>query len=80
MLTNILKHARATEVEIEILINKNHIRLIVNDNDIGFDKKAVTNGIGLKTIQNNIEFLKGKLDLRRDKGTIVKIQTPFSLK
>jgi signal transduction histidine kinase len=68
MLSNTLKHAKATKVEIEIDINAELI-FRYHDNGIGFDKNAAYEGIGLKNIRNRVEKLNGTISLESDGKT-----------
>ncbi|MCZ4410559.1 histidine kinase [Cryomorphaceae bacterium 1068] len=68
MLSNTLKHAKATKVKIEIDINA-EIIFRYSDNGIGFDPKAAYEGIGLKNLRNRVEKLNGTIRLESDGKT-----------
>jgi signal transduction histidine kinase len=79
LITNILKHANATEVKIELLKRKNSIMLIVEDNGKGFDfigKKD--HGIGLMNIESRVESVNGAMNCESEinKGTVVSVNIP----
>jgi len=68
LVTNIIKHAGATEASIHIDIDSN-INITVKDNGRGFtNKPGKEDGIGLKTIQGNIKMLNGKLTITSTPG------------
>ncbi len=82
---NIIKHARAQEVFIDIQDLGEKIMVTVRDNGIGFDtrlfgpspgKKA---GFGLFSIRERLEHLGGRLEIvsRLGFGTSVSIEAPF---
>lgn len=80
--TNIIKHAKATEVNIYLTQhNETDINLIIEDNGIGFDPKVVksSDGIGLKNIEKKVEQMGGtfSVDTIIDKGTTIIIDIPL---
>lgn len=80
--TNIIKHAKANEVNIYLTQhNGTDINLIIEDNGIGFDLKTVksSNGMGLKNIEKKVEQMGGtfSIDTIRDKGTTIIIDIPL---
>lgn len=81
LLNNIIKHAQATEATIQLSRNNNLISLTVEDNGKGFDMNTIESykGIGLQNLQNRVDYLNGKMDMKSDsKGTSVLIE--FELK
>ncbi len=47
-LTNVVKHAQASQVWVDLSMEDDQVTLTVQDNGIGFgEKKSSTNGIGL---------------------------------
>ncbi len=80
IVNNIIKHSRATKVNIQLIRHEEELTLIVEDNGIGFDiTKIKSDGIGLKNIQSRIEFLNGTVnfDSQPQKGTTVIIEVPI---
>lgn len=78
LFTNIFKHAKATEVLVQLLREENRISITVEDNGKGFDVHDIerSKGAGWANIRSRVEYLKGKLDLHSevDKGTSVNIE------
>ena len=62
LVTNILKHSKATEALIQFNYREDELFITVEDNGIGFDKNAISPGIGLKNIKTRIGFLNALLD------------------
>lgn len=60
-LTNILKHAKASEVKILLDFIDGKISLMVYDNGLGFDPKKKSNGIGITNMKTRAESLNGSL-------------------
>jgi len=68
-LHNIVKHARATEVDIGILVNQSLV-IIIQDNGAGFNKdKTRPFSNGLTNMQQRMNNLKGTLEIKSDSGT-----------
>lgn len=80
--TNIIKHAKASEVNIYLTQhNGTDINLIIEDNGIGFDPKKIksSDGMGLKNIEKKVEQMGGtfSIDSINDKGTTIIIDIPL---
>lgn len=78
LLQNILKHARATEIKLQLLGSEKETIVLLEDNGIGFDSANLDEtktGIGLKNIQQRCKLIRAdfKLDSQPGKGTFVKI-------
>lgn len=77
LLNNIIKHANADFVEIKIDQNNEMLIISLIDNGIGFNEGKILDGIGIKNIKSRITKLKGKLKIKREKGTAIFIEVPF---
>ncbi|MGH8659864.1 MAG: histidine kinase [Gammaproteobacteria bacterium] len=68
-LTNVVKHAQATQVNVNLALATKTLRLIVADNGRGFDQTSAKplferpSGIGLLGMRERLELLGGWLDL-----------------
>jgi len=64
-LTNIERHAHASNVYIELSSDAAHVRLAVIDDGVGFevDGKGMQGGIGLRNIRERVEHFSGQLHL-----------------
>ena len=67
-LTNILKHAHATEVKVRLQLRKGEITLSVSDNGRGMKDGTQTGGLGLLGINERLNLLGGKLEIKSQKG------------
>lgn len=79
---NAVKHSDATEVRVLVEVGKSSILISVQDNGKGFNMaKEKADGIGLKTIRNNVNLLKGYFDItsKPDTGTTINIEIPYKL-
>ncbi|MCE7996095.1 MAG: sensor histidine kinase [Roseivirga sp.] len=80
LLQNGLKHAQATEIELDIQQIGRSIQIDYQDNGIGFDfdKMASSDkGLGLRNIQSRLNLLNGTISAqnRPDGGTHLRIET-----
>jgi len=76
-LTNVVKHAQADSLSVFLYFYKNHLRLIVHDNGIGFDLETADegSGVGLRGIKERVERINGKLNVEStpQKGTAIEV-------
>lgn len=81
LIHNIIKHAKAKEVSVQLLKRNNGINLTVVDDGIGFDssKKLQYSGIGLKGIASRVDALKGtfQIDSGKGNGTTINVDIPI---
>jgi signal transduction histidine kinase len=77
---NVIKHARASKLDIQLVKDEDGISATIEDNGQGFDSSKIKGkeGIGLKNILSRVEFLKGTVDFDSSpgKGTLVAIHIP----
>lgn len=80
IISNIRKHANATNILIQLFGRNDGLSLIVEDNGEGFDydKALKSGGVGLKNINSRVEFLNGEIDWNSslEKGTTITIDFP----
>ena len=62
-LNNILKHAQASSVAIDLNKHREQIRLRVEDDGKGFDPRARRNGVGISNIISRAELYNGKVEI-----------------
>lgn len=82
LITNVIKHAEATNATINIASFDENLNIIVEDNGKGFDVKKVSlkKGMGINSIDTRIEYLQGTLEIDSTihKGTSIIINIPIS--
>jgi len=79
-LTNIIKHAQASQAWVELSLEENHITLTVQDNGQGFDPNQVqSNGIGLSGLRERLTLVGGNLQISSNsvRGTILSARLPM---
>jgi two-component system NarL family sensor kinase len=81
LVANILKHAKATEIMVQLMMDENSTSLTVEDNGKGFDLNTLQhkNGAGIRNINYRVQYLNGTLDIDTTpgSGTSVNIQLPI---
>jgi signal transduction histidine kinase len=81
LITNVIKHTEATEVNIHITNHGESLNILVEDNGKGFEVKnmATNKGMGLRSIDKRIASLNGSLDIESapGTGTVVIIDIPI---
>lgn len=69
-LTNVVKHAQATQVDLSLGFEPDHIELRINDNGQGFDLDALRalprEGIGLRNMRERLAAIGGRFDVHSD--------------
>jgi two-component system, NarL family, sensor kinase len=77
---NVIKHAKATELNIFIDKNTDQIIAKIIDNGQGFDTTKLADGIGMKNIYDRVAFLKGKVNVQSTPkvGTQIQIEIPIA--
>lgn len=76
LINNTMKHAKATSAIVQLAKSNGQLSLTVEDDGTGFDTSLLKmkNGIGWINIQNRVDFLKGKLDIRSKQGEGTSVQ------
>lgn len=79
LVSNVIKHSKATILNVQLVKLKSHVALTVSDNGVGFDvEKKEKNGIGLLNIASRVDGLKGHLHYESaGVGTTVTIRIPI---
>jgi signal transduction histidine kinase len=80
VLTNALRHARATEFNAELIFGSHDVRLNLRDNGHGFDPGKKHDGFGLLGIRERAEAMGGQLSIGTSEGngTAISIVLPLS--
>jgi len=82
LLSNAVKYSKASNILVQVILHKDSIVLMVEDDGVGFerDKLQLENfGIGLTNIDTRVRILNGEfmLDSVLNKGTVASIEIPF---
>jgi len=79
LLTNAFKHAKANHIDIHLNKLDGTLKLLFEDDGIGFDIQNSKNGIGLNNIKNRLDTLSGtmNIDSLPNRGTVIDIDIPI---
>jgi len=82
-LTNVVRHAKATSVHVQLNVSNNKLIMEIIDNGIGFDKnyKVRQDSYGLIGMKERVFLLEGELTIHGEigNGTTVRIEMPYSI-
>jgi len=81
LLSNVVKHAKATECIVNLTSYEDNLNIMVEDNGIGFNATHLpeNDGMGLHSIEKRIENLEGsfEIDSHLGRGTTINIDIPY---
>ena len=80
LVNNVVKHASANNVTVQLIRYPDQVNLTVEDDGQGFDQETVLNGTGLNNIRSRIVYLKGTIDMdtSEQNGTTTIINIPYT--
>ena len=76
-LNNIIKHAKAKSIAVQINNFQNKFNILISDDGAGFDEASLDptkKGMGLKNLQNRAALINGKLSLKSSPGNGTKVE------
>ncbi|WP_298344904.1 ATP-binding protein [uncultured Algibacter sp.] len=81
LITNVIKHADATEAIIHLTNHEDTLNIMIEDNGKGFNVRQITTknkGMGISSIDKRVEHLNGNMTIEseRNKGTTIIIDIP----
>lgn len=78
LLSNAIKHSKASLVLVQCSQNQNRLFITVEDNGKGFDvdTNSFGSGMGLENIRNRVSYLDGQIEISSvpNEGTIINIE------
>ncbi len=77
-ITNIVKHAEATTVELSLMVDDRGTRLLLRDNGRGFDISQTSTGFGLQGMRERAQAIGGQLTVnsRPGEGCEIRLVVP----
>lgn len=77
LVNNALKHAKASHIMVQLMMDEEYAAVIVADNGKGFDPEGVTKNMGLRNIRERVELLEGRMNISSSSvGTEINIEIP----
>jgi hypothetical protein len=80
LLSNIVKHSKATELNVSFDFREENLTIKVKDNGVGFNGKHEGSGIGMANLNNRVKMLNGSIQFINNNGLEVAVEYPYSLK
>lgn len=79
LITNSIRHSRATHVLIQLIYQSKSLIVMAEDNGTGMKKDGnEESGIGMKNIRHRVEYIKATLTMESDsKGSLFIIEIPY---
>jgi signal transduction histidine kinase len=79
-LNNVIRHATATEVELQMSQSGDQLEIVIVDNGCGFDWDTIQRGNGLTNLHERLQHLGGECSIETEcgKGTKVKLRVLLS--
>jgi signal transduction histidine kinase/predicted ATPase len=80
LVQNVIKHAGASAVRIQIIFHDDALNVIVEDNGKGMKKNEIVPGLGFNTLQSKVDLFKGTftIETQPGKGMMVLVDLPHS--
>jgi signal transduction histidine kinase/outer membrane murein-binding lipoprotein Lpp len=80
-LTNCIRHAAATRVDVQVRGAADYLEVSVTDDGVGFDKAKRHGGLGLRGIEERVRELNGVMTIRTaaGAGTTMTVRLPLPL-
>ncbi|MEO8720885.1 MAG: response regulator [Ginsengibacter sp.] len=79
-LRNINKYARCKNIEVDLIVKNERIKMRITDDGIGFDVDSVKGGIGLSNMRRRVELFYGKFSIFSSPGNGCEIVVDIPLK
>jgi signal transduction histidine kinase/predicted ATPase len=80
LVQNVIKHAQAATLRIQIILHNDSLNIMVEDDGVGLVKDSMSKGFGFSTIQSNVDLFKGTFGIESQpgKGCLVLIDLPIT--
>jgi PAS domain S-box-containing protein len=65
---NIMKYAKGSTIEVDVLIHNNNLKMRIADNGVGFEINEIKSGIGLANMKRRAELFGGKIMINSSPG------------
>ena len=79
LVNNAVKHARAENINVQMIRDTDRISFIVQDDGIGFNPEKISSGSGLQNIENRINSVGGTINILSSAGAGTEITIDIDL-
>lgn len=78
LVNNALKHAQASHIMVQLMMDEEYAAVIVADDGKGFDPDKLTKNMGLRNIRERVELQQGRMNISSSpSGTEINIEIPL---
>jgi signal transduction histidine kinase len=78
IISNMIKHSKATQGFIQLMYQKDSLVITVEDNGIGIHTPKTEEGIGLRSIRLRAAYINARITFESDKkGTLIILEVPY---
>ena len=78
LLNNTIKHAKATEANVQLSFQNNVLSITIEDNGVGLDSNNLSgDGTGMNSLRSRVNALKGNMDVASEIGKGVSVYLEF---
>jgi two-component system, NarL family, sensor kinase len=77
VLNNIMKHADATTIFIDITFDKHTFTIQIKDDGIGYPEVENNSGTGIKNMRKRVRLIGGDFEIKSNSGTLIKVEIPL---
>lgn len=75
LVNNVLKHAEATQINVQLVQEADRVSFTVQDNGKGFKPDGTSEGMGLQNIRSRVDAFQGKMEIHSSaQGTEIHIE------
>lgn len=79
LIQNIIRHSGATEAIIQLILEKEIISILVEDNGRGIGENSIKDGLGFSQIKQLVIFVQGRLDISSPLNTGCRVSIEFPI-
>ena len=81
LVQNVIKHANASAMNIQVIDHRDSLNIIVEDNGKGMLKREIARGFGFTTIQSKVDLFKGSFEIESQpgRGAMILVDLPVNL-
>ena len=80
LLNNTMKHAQAAKATVKMTLNRDTLTVFYEDDGVGFDPEAQSEGMGLSNIVSRISSAKGEIAIESDLGMGMQVSIKLKVK
>ncbi|WP_338376269.1 tetratricopeptide repeat protein [uncultured Flavobacterium sp.] len=73
---NAIKHAKATQISVTIVVKSDNIKINITDNGKGFDYKTIEKGNGINSLEKRAKEIKASIQFISQNGMQVVVEVP----